>query len=206
MNCPACGSSLREDARICLSCGEVVRAKVAPADRLQTAPAGVPSWIAFDAPVGQQPLSYPASRLQRIFAAAADSFVLGLATFLLATALGRSSVAVSETGEWTVDWPFLVAVLAVNAAYMIVFPATRWQGTPGKKLLGLRIVDLEHRPISLPQSIGRWACQQTIFLVVIPLAMMVALLGCIAVPIAILILCGDGRSPWDRMAGTMVVG
>lgn len=206
MTCPACGSNLRDDARICLSCGEMLRPKVAPAERLQAAPAGVPSWIAFDAPAGAEPLSYPASRLQRIFAAAADSFVLGLATFLLSLAFGRTTVAVNEGGGWTVDWPFLVAVLAVNAAYAIVFPATRWQGTPGKKLLGLRIVDLEHRPTSLPQSIGRWACQQTIFLVVIPLAMMVALLGCIAVPIAILILCGDGRSPWDRMAGTMVVG
>jgi hypothetical protein len=36
--------------------------------------------------------------------------------------------------------------------------------------------------------------------------MMVALFGIVAVPIAILVLCGDGRSPWDRMAGTMVVG
>ena len=34
---------------------------------------------------------------------------------------------------------------------------------------------------------------------------MVALIGCVAVPVAFLILMGNGRSPWDAMAGTKVV-
>ncbi len=205
MECSGRGSTMRDDARVCLSCGEIVRAKVAPGDRLTAAPAGVPAWIAFDAPRQVEPFSYPASRLQRIFAVLIDTVVLGVAGLLVAALLGEQTATVSGTGGVSVHWSVLLPLLAMNAAYTIIFPATRWQGTPGKRLLGLRIVNLEHEPISLPQSIGRWACQQVIFGLVIPLAMMVALLGCIAVPIAILILCGDGRSPWDRMAGTMVV-
>ena len=42
MDCSGCGSAMRDDARVCLSCGEVVRRKIAPADRLQAVPAGVP--------------------------------------------------------------------------------------------------------------------------------------------------------------------
>lgn len=206
MECSGCDSAMRDDARVCLSCGEIVRTKVAPGDRLTAAPAGVPAWIAFDAARQVEPLSYPASRLQRIFAVLVDLVILGVAGLLVAAVVGGETATVSDTGGVTVHWSVLLPLLAMNAAYTIVFPATRWQGTPGKKLLGIRIVDLQQRPISFPQSVGRWACQQVIFGLVIPLAMMVALLGCIAVPIAILILCGDGRSPWDRMAGTMVVG
>lgn len=206
MTCPSCGSNLRDDARICLSCGEMVRAKVAPAERMQTAPAGVPSWIALDAQANGRPVSYPASRLQRIVAAGVDAVVIAIPLVLLGLASGQSVAAVDETGRLTMNWLWFAVTVGLQAGYFIGFAASSWQGTPGKRFMGLRIVTLEQEPIGLSQSIGRWVCQQIVFAVVIPLAMMVALFGAIAVPIAILILCGDGRSPWDRMAGTMVVG
>jgi uncharacterized RDD family membrane protein YckC len=196
---------MREEARVCLACGEVVRKKVAVNERLMAAPAGVPSWIALDVPSEPEELFYPASRIQRIFAVAVDSLLLGLATFAVTRVVGSDAAEIGDGGKVTFHWGVLIALLAVNAVYLIIFPATKWQGTPGKKLLGIRIVNLENEPISLPQSVLRWACQQVIFSVVIPLAMLVALFGFIAVPVARLILCGDGRSPWDAMAGTKVV-
>ena len=97
MTCPSCGSNLRDDARICLSCGEMVRAKVAPAERMQTAPAGVPSWIALDAQANGRPVSYPASRLQRIVAAGVDAVVIAIPLVLLGLASGQSVAAVDES-------------------------------------------------------------------------------------------------------------
>ena len=206
MNCPACGSNVREDARVCLACGEVLRAKVARAERLEVAPAGVPGWAAFEPRPATHQASYPASRLQRIMAALVDAAILAVPAFALAAVTGHGPWRGSLSGGIEIDWLWSAILMALNAGYFIGFPASSWQGTPGKRFLGLRIVTLEGEPITLVQSVGRWASQQVVFGVFIPLAMMVALLGCIAVPVAILILCGDGRSPWDRLAGTMVEG
>lgn len=206
MTCPACGSTMRDDARVCLSCGEVVRAKVAPAERLQAVTAGVPQWIAFDGSKQADSVSYPASRIQRIVAAFIDACVLAIPLILIGLVTGQSTATLDSSRHLSVNWLWIGVTCGIQAGYFIGFAASSWQGTPGKRFMGLRIVTLEQEPISLPQSIGRWACQQVIFAIVIPLAMMVALFGIVAVPIAILVLCGDGRSPWDRMAGTMVVG
>lgn len=205
MECSACGSSMRNEARVCLACGEIVRKKVAASDRLTAVPAGVPHWIAFDAPPAGQALFYPASRIQRTFAVLVDVVILGLVGYLFGAATGGEPARLNANGTVSYDLWLLIPLLAFNALYAIVFPATAWQGTPGKKLIGLRIVTPEHEQISIFQSTARWGCQLVCFGVVFPLAAMVALVGCIAVPIAFLILMGNGRSPWDAMAGTQVV-
>lgn len=204
MECNECGSLMREEARACLGCGAPVRRVVPAADRMQVAAAGVPSWFALDStrPVGQT--DYPASRLQRILAVLVDSVILLVLGALLTQVVGAQSITVDDSGRVVFDWIPFLALFALNASYTIAFPATCWQGTPGKKLFGIRIVTLSHTPIGLPRSAWRWACQQLIFLVVVPLGM-ITVVGILAVPIALLIVCGDGKSPWDKMAGTMVV-
>lgn len=205
MDCSGCGSAMRDDARVCLSCGEVVRRKIAPADRLQAVPAGVPHWIALDPPREAETLYYGASRLQRLLAALVDGLILGAVGLLLSILMGGLGATLNDDGTVTFQWARLVVPLLVGAAYFMVFPVTSWQGTPGKKFIGLRIVTLEHEPITLLQSVGRWGAMQVCFGIVFPLAAMVALIGCVAVPVAFLILMGNGRSPWDAMAGTKVV-
>jgi len=68
MNCPACGSNLRDEARACLACGELIRRNVTPTDRLEAAPVGVPTWFAFEGRNPEETL-YGAGRLARILAA-----------------------------------------------------------------------------------------------------------------------------------------
>lgn len=201
---------MRDDQRICLSCGELVKQRVAASERLQVAPAGVPSWIAFEGAQGRGSAVFPAGRIQRILAALIDAVIVGVIAYALSLVIGEAvtaegSLAANEQPEITVHWARLIPVAAMGALYYIVFPATRWQGTPGKRLLGLRIVTVEHLPISIFQSFARYFCMQVCWLIVFPLAAMVALFGLIAVPVAFLILMGGGRSPWDWMAGTMVV-
>ena len=210
MTCPNCNAHLRDDASICLSCGEMVRRRIASSDRLQAAPAGVPAWIAFDAPPATEGTLFPASRVQRIVAALVDSTVLALVAAGLTLVLGEPAevsgdIAASARPEFTLNWVPFVLLVVVSAMYHIVFPATKWRATPGKKLLGLQIVNLEHEQVTMWQSAARWFCFQVCWLIVFPLAALVALYGCIAVPVAFLILMGNGRSPWDWMAGTKVV-
>ena len=214
MECPGCGSDLRDGARACLSCGEVVRRKVAPADRLVAVPAGVPAWVALEAtPSGE--VNFGAARLARILALLVDAVILGIAGWLLSTALGRTPLEISTDGEYAADWRVLIPALVAQAAYYIVFPATKWLGTPGKRLLGLRIVDMDDRPISIFQSVMRFAFQQLWLWVGVPLAVYAVtfspwaaifpFVACVAVAVAFWMICANGRSPWDWMAGTKVV-
>lgn len=46
--------------------------------------------------------------------------------------------------------------LGAAALYFIGFEASRWQATPGKRLLGLRVRDTDGNPLSLLQSSARF--------------------------------------------------
>ncbi|MBK9545223.1 MAG: RDD family protein [Dehalococcoidia bacterium] len=133
------------------------------------------------------------------------ALILGAIAFALSFVVGREAATLNSDGTVTFDWVRIVPFVAIGAIYHIAFPASAWQATPGKKFIGLRVTTLEHERLTLVQAIGRWAALQVCFCIVFPLAAMVAVLGCIAVPLAFLILMGDGRSPWDAMAGTQVV-
>lgn len=214
MRCKACGSNLRDGARICLACGEMVKGKVAAGDRLEAAPAGVPSWIALKAPANAE-VSFGAGRLQRLLAYVADSLILGGAGWLLALPFGGLDVAVTSEGRVEgVDLRLLVPLLVVQCGYFILFAASQWQGTPGKRLMGLRITTLEDGPLTIFSSVGRFLYQQLWLLVGFPLTLYAVsfspwaifpFVACIATAVAVWILCGNGRSPWDWMAGTKVV-
>ena len=209
MECPACGSAMRDEQRICLECGEMVKKRVAPADRIQAVPAGVPSWIAFD-PKAQPRIDLPASRLSRVIAAIVDGLVISvLGTIAFALFASEPNYEFDPTkgpsfSDLGIPIWLLVSVLAAQVAYHVVFPVTRWQGTPGKKLLGLRITGLDGERINIFQSFMRHLGFSVFWWLMVPLMLFIGVLV-IAVPIAALWLMGDGRSPWDSMAGTRVV-
>lgn len=52
--------------------------------------------------------------------------------------------------------PFAVlAGLAVFLVYFTLFEASAWEATPGKKLLGLRVLDLDREPLSWQRALAR---------------------------------------------------
>jgi uncharacterized RDD family membrane protein YckC len=81
--------------------------------------------------------------------------------------------------------------LVAAAIYFIGFEASRWQATPGKRLLGLRVRDLAGRPIGLPQSAARFVAGSVSWL---SLNLGHALAGWRS----------DGRALHDLIAGTRV--
>jgi uncharacterized RDD family membrane protein YckC len=213
VNCATCGTQLRADAGICLACGEVVRRKLGPAERVQTAPAGVPAWIAFERRASEE-THLGAGRIERLMAALVDAVLMGLVVAVLSAFLGRPEVEVSDR-SYSAPWLLLLPFLAVEAAYYVTFPATRWRGTPGKRLLGLQITDLDGQQITIFQSAMRFVFQQAWLWVGVPLTLIgasnspwagiVPFAAVIAVVVAFWMLCANGRSPWDWMAGTKVV-
>ncbi|MGH2607673.1 MAG: RDD family protein, partial [Tepidiformaceae bacterium] len=106
-----------------------------------------------------------------------------------------------------INWLLLLLLFIPQAAYYIVFPASRWMATPGKRMLGLRVTDASGERLGLIQSTWRFACQAFILWILIPFAIFVVPAGIIAVPIAlVIVLAGKhDQSPWDMLAGTRVL-
>ncbi len=208
MTCPACGSNLRDEARICLECGEVVRARIAASARLvPDAVAGVPSWIAFNGSEAA-PTQIGAGRAPRFFAYALDSIILGLVVVPLYLAISGQSLDVTfrQNGTYTVDWLAWAVVWAIQAVYWTILTASSMQGTLGKKMAGLRVVSgTSFDRITLPQSIIRFAVQLVFLGVALPLAALVVPFAPIPIAIALVIIVGGGSSPWDAVAGTRVI-
>lgn len=218
MHCPACGASIPAAGRICLSCGEVVRAKVASAERLVGVPAGVPGWIGLEPRPAAERIVYPAARLSRLMALLVDGLVLAAVAWGLGHLLGSPAATFHQRPDGTLEHAFnfrvLIPLAAAQAAYWIVFPATSWHGTAGKRFLGLEILTVDDQSISIFQSAMRFFFQQVWLWIGFPLAVYGASnspwaafpsVGAMAAAIAFWVLCGDGRSPWDWMAGTKVV-
>jgi uncharacterized RDD family membrane protein YckC len=205
--CPSCGSNMRDDARVCLGCGEIVRPKLQGerplvAERV----AGVPGWIALDGAV-PKPVALGAGRLPRLLAYLVDSAVVGVGTVPLYLALSGTSPGslFPESGFATIHWWAWAAIWAMQALYFVLFPASRFQATPGKMLFGMCIRSTDGDQVNIVQALVRFAVQALFIGVLMPLAATVALFGPIAVGIALVILVGGGSSPWDAVAGTKVV-
>jgi uncharacterized RDD family membrane protein YckC len=94
----------------------------------------------------------------RFLALAVDSLIQFALTaaLLLAVALGvwLSSTTVEAAGPWLMAMLVLGAFL-VNFAYFAVFESV-WNGqTPGKRLIGLRVIHASGRPVSVFEAILR---------------------------------------------------
>lgn len=221
MTCPNCGSNMRDGARICLECGEVVRAKVAPgsavvADRI----AGVPSWIALETEKARS-IDMGAGRAPRFFAYALDCIILGMVivpAYLFLTG-GSLDATVSRDGSVDLNVRAWIGAWIIQALYAIVLPASELQATPGKKMVGLRIVNASTgQRANIGQTTIR-AVAQALFLgglplvafgmiagsAVFPQLAILSLLLPITIPAALIILVGGGSSPWDAVAGTRVL-
>lgn len=55
-----------------------------------------------------------------------------------------------QASLWALAWPPLAAFAVLWLAWSVGFESSRWQATPGKRVLGLRVVDAAgHRPAPL---------------------------------------------------------
>jgi uncharacterized RDD family membrane protein YckC len=205
---------MRDDQRICLQCGELVQRRVAAAERLEAVPAGVPSFFAFE---GRPPaeVTFGAGRPQRLLAFIIDALIVAGAGWVASLPFGGQAVTISDEGvvEGFEIWLFLPTFI-FQCAYYILFAASAWQATPGKRVLGMKITSVDEGRITIIRSVVRFASQQVSLVVAVPLAMFVSdwspwalvpFASLLAVPIALWILCDNGRSPWDWAAGTKVV-
>jgi uncharacterized RDD family membrane protein YckC len=127
---------------------------------------------------------------RRFAAIAIDMIILDLFTAILAL-IGNVLVPLDDGFTWAVVIPYYGMAVLINAVYFIYFHGTTGQ-TPGKKLLGLRVVQADGEPMTLGIAFLRWVGY---IISKIPL-----LLGFIWAAF------DDRKQGWhDKIAGTCVV-
>ena len=179
MFCSKCGNALAAGSTFCQNCGTPVASPVAPV-------AGVPANPAFAAPftppvaapgapgtVSPHWLPAPtyAGFWLRFVAVILDGLILGVVTSALSfpiiglTGLGAAIRGIHPGRE--PDPAFIAAILAAVPLLIAVGVLTKWlyyaycessewQATPGKKVLNLRVTDLNGQRISFGRASGRF--------------------------------------------------
>jgi len=171
MYCSKCGKSLADDAVFCSACG----ARVA-GDSSTTQPAATDVNASQPAP---DPAPHEAAPVTvgyagfwlRAVALVIDSvllfFIFTVVISVLATAMGLSvAIQQIQPGE---SLDALIAVLGVgfvlamllilligSALYFTILEASPWQGSLGKKALGLFVTDLSGNRVTFARSSGRF--------------------------------------------------
>lgn len=184
MVCTKCGAEMAADAESCTACGTpVIRVRALPAIGWNPESAKSPNPFTPDLeleeefPQGRVVVAAPRSLVYagfwlRAVAYAIDLFlvaVLAMPLLAMVTPLAGnnweeySKLAPQEMFNMQnpVVRPFLLVALPVvllcGLLYFALCESSSWQGTPGKRLLGLRVTDLQGRRISLGRASGRFA-------------------------------------------------
>ncbi|MFC7301772.1 RDD family protein [Cognatiluteimonas weifangensis] len=83
--------------------------------------------------------------------ALADALMSGTAPQALSQSLLhdpglRAAAAAVQAGVWQMLWPWLLAYAVLAAVWHVGGECSRWQGSPGKRALRLRVTDLDGAP------------------------------------------------------------
>ena len=166
MYCSKCGNTIADNAAFCSTCGQSTHVLAVPAGSPgMTRVPGIPSFAANPAPV-----EYAGFWL-RVVAYMIDALVMGVCfgaviiALLFLTGLGsvldrlHSGGDPSEFGALLgVTFIFVFAGIAIigDWLYHAYLESSDWQATVGKKVLNLKVTDLEGRPISFARASGRY--------------------------------------------------
>ena len=158
-----------------------------------------PEKLTIDTPE-QIALEFPLAGVgSRFLALAFDSLVQGAALVLLVLVwlIFRWTLVPSFGGEALRSWAFAIVIavgFVIYSAYFAVFEAL-WSGqTPGKRLVGLRVIDVSGRPLGVYSAILRNV-----------LRLVDQLPGFYAIAIASVLVTNRNQRLGDLAAGTVVV-
>jgi uncharacterized RDD family membrane protein YckC len=154
LNCPKCGVEAPSGAESCPTCGE----------SLADSPEKHGDQNAVGSISARKPVVY-AGFWFRAAAYFLDTSTLGfvLGATVLRSILRSNHVGPSFQDAWkfyTSDSPQATAMLLLiqlaSWLYFAAFESSPWQATPGKKVLGLRVTDLEGKRLSFIRASGRY--------------------------------------------------
>jgi uncharacterized RDD family membrane protein YckC len=179
MFCSRCGTSLAEGATFCTSCGTPIGSLAPPA--AVNAPVGVPPAAyptagAMMPPSGAVPMvmvpAVPyAGFWLRVVAYLLDGLIIGIVAvpiiivLAVITGVGAALSAMSQdnaqqalAASGFVLFLFLLIVILLGGTWMYyaLLESSEWQGTVGKKALGLIVTDLDGRRVTFGRATARF--------------------------------------------------
>lgn len=83
--------------------------------------------------------------------------LLPLASGLLHDPALREANARLSSALWSAAWPALLAFVLLAAAWQVGFERSRWQASPGRRLLGLHVEDASGERLSTWRALARHA-------------------------------------------------
>ncbi|MFZ3216665.1 MAG: RDD family protein [Candidatus Acidiferrales bacterium] len=172
MYCSKCGANVAEGVGFCSACGQpVVGFSVGQAAAAPAAAAGAPAY----APPAQAEWQSPAARAVayagfwlRFVAWIIDRIVVQLAVAILAIPFGisvgmrqflrnRPASSPEDFSPMFANFQKLfLLVLVLTWLYYALLESSPWQGTLGKKALGLEVTDMAGNRISFGRATGRY--------------------------------------------------
>jgi uncharacterized RDD family membrane protein YckC len=185
MFCSRCGTSLVEGTTFCTNCGApqgIAAPVAAPIGSPIGAPvAAYPPSGAIAPPMGAVPMNYApvpvmpyAGFWLRAVAYLLDGLIVGVVTvpiiigLAVATGLsaalgsmgenaGNDPAAIFATAGFVMFFSLLLLILLGGLwLYYALLESSNWQGTVGKKALGLIVTDLDGRRVSFARATGRF--------------------------------------------------
>lgn len=175
-NCPDCGVPLLRSYPECPNCGLSLEA----IDGVETAPQFPlpPEQARSTSNLSDGQYAPPAGNGRRLAAAFLDSLVLMIGLLLLIVPMvflfeTSASQQADDTMEALLGLVLIGAYFVVNLLYPVVFEASKWQATVGKRLVGLRVTDSVGHRISLGQAIGRNFLKGLVNLIFWPLILVI---------------------------------
>jgi len=156
LQCPNCGVEVRGGAESCPACGEPIPDPSSSRQNVASPAVG------FGA--ARRPVAYAGFWL-RALAYVIDSLLLGivLGIAILKPMMDHAGIPMDNpwvllTGSSRQIAAINIALLAAAWVYWALMESSRWQATIGKKLLGLRVTDLQGQRIGFGRASGRhWA-------------------------------------------------
>lgn len=175
MFCSKCGANVADGAAFCAACGMPIAGYsvggqaggAAPPPAGGYAPAAAPGGYAPGYAVARPTVTYAGFWL-RFVAFIIDVIVLSLVGWIIflpfAASVGMGALMRGHPPMGPEEWAPLFAGMfrlmflriILNWLYFAILESSAWQGTLGKKALGLQVTDLSGRRISFARATGRF--------------------------------------------------
>src|SRR5580704_19006473 len=175
MYCSKCGANVADGTAFCSACGQpmvgfsVGQAATPPASAPPAAPGGTvyapPAQAGWQAPAAR-PVAYAGFWL-RFVAAIIDGLLLYFVSMILflpfAASTGMRGMMMGRPPDVQSLFPMIHAMIRITLLRTVLhslsyslLESSAWQGTLGKKALGLEVTDLDGNRISFGRATGRF--------------------------------------------------
>jgi uncharacterized RDD family membrane protein YckC len=152
LECRRCGAQIADESAFCSACGQSTREETtAPSD--STPPPAV----------RKAPLIAYAGFWLRAVAYVVDTCLLGFVAGIVILGPLMQRAGLSPENPWVFFTSVSRQVVAINLlmvmvswVYWAMFESSAWQATPGKKILGLYVTDLQGKRITFARASGRY--------------------------------------------------